>query len=174
MKNILNTIKSFVTASPFETALVAMVLVSVMYFSLPIDADAINGLENNKSVALEVAAMENETLPYGTLPKSDLRGPSYTVTVEMSAYTSRPQETDDSPYITASNTHVRFGVVATNFLPIGTRIKIPEIYGDQVFIVEDRMNARYWKNVDIWMEDLTEAKQFGRRDVTIEVYTATR
>jgi 3D (Asp-Asp-Asp) domain-containing protein len=45
------------------------------------------------------------------------------------------------------------------------------MYGDKVFVVEDRMNARYQNNVDIWMESYAEAKKFGRRSVEIHVYT---
>jgi len=90
-------------------------------------------------------------------------------TVSVSAYSSTPDQTDDSPFITARNTYVRDGIVATNFLPFGTAIKIPDIYGDKIFIVEDRMNKRYWTNVDIWMADRQAALQFGRRNLTIEV-----
>ncbi|MBI1908428.1 3D domain-containing protein [Candidatus Uhrbacteria bacterium] len=86
------------------------------------------------------------------------------------AYNSLPWQTDDTPFITASGTHVRHGVVAANFLPIGTRIKIPELYGDQVFIVEDRMNARYYKRLDVWMEHYDDAIAYGVRTITIEVY----
>jgi len=89
--------------------------------------------------------------------------------VSVSAYSSTPDQTDDSPFITARNTYVRDGIVATNFLPFGTAIKIPEIYGDKIFIVEDRMNKRYLTNVDIWMADRQSALKFGRRNLTIEV-----
>lgn len=92
-----------------------------------------------------------------------------TVTVEMSAYSSTPDQTDSSPFITAKGTYVRDGIVAANFLPMGTRIKIPSLYGDKVFIVEDRMNKRYWQNVDIWMKDRQSAKNFGRRRIVIEI-----
>lgn len=89
--------------------------------------------------------------------------------VSVSAYSSEPWQTDDTPFITASNTHVRDGVVAANFLPFGTLIRLPEIYGDKIFIVEDRMNRRYWFNLDIWFDDTQLAREFGRKTVTIEV-----
>jgi 3D (Asp-Asp-Asp) domain-containing protein len=90
-------------------------------------------------------------------------------TVSVSAYSSTPDQTDDSPFITARNTYVRDGIVATNFLPFGTAIKIPAVYGDKIFIVEDRMNKRYTTNVDIWMPDRQAALQFGRKNLVIEV-----
>jgi 3D (Asp-Asp-Asp) domain-containing protein len=167
MKHLIRTLIKLVKASPMESTILAALVLAVSYLALPLNADA---TVEKKAVSLEIAAMQNETKDYGAFPKSDVRGPSYTVTVQMSAYTSRVQETDDSPFITASGTHVRFGVVASNMFPIGTRIKIPTFYGDQIFVVEDRMNKRYFKNVDIWMDDLAEAKQFGRRNVSIEVY----
>ncbi|MBT4856627.1 3D domain-containing protein [Candidatus Uhrbacteria bacterium] len=86
------------------------------------------------------------------------------------AYNSLPGQTDSTPFTTASGTTTRHGVIAANFLPFGTRVKIPEIYGDQVFIVEDRMNARYWHKVDIWMEGYDDAIEFGIKNITIEVY----
>jgi 3D (Asp-Asp-Asp) domain-containing protein len=43
------------------------------------------------------------------------------------------------------------------------------MYGDQVFIVEDRMNKRYWHKVDIWMPTRQEALQFGIRSLEIEI-----
>ena len=92
-----------------------------------------------------------------------------TYVVRATAYSSTPDQTDDSPFITASNTYVRDGIIAANFLPFGTQVRIPDIYGDKVFVVEDRMNKRYWHNIDIWFADRTTAKQFGVKNVTIEV-----
>ena len=87
--------------------------------------------------------------------------------VEISAYTSRPEETDSTPHITAAGTKTRRGVVAANFLPFGTRIRIPELTGSRVFVVEDRMNRRFRKNVDIWVPNIREAQKIGRRKITI-------
>lgn len=92
-----------------------------------------------------------------------------TYIVSASAYSSSVDETDSTPFITASNTYVRDGIVAANFLPFGTAIKIPDIYGDKIFIVEDRMNRRYQMNVDLWFPSKALAKQFGRKTITIEV-----
>ena len=91
------------------------------------------------------------------------------MTVPATAYSSTPDQTDDSPFITAMGTYVRDGLVAANFLPFGTRIKIPDIYGDKIFIVEDRMNKRYWHKVDIWFPDRESAMQFGLRTIRIQI-----
>lgn len=89
--------------------------------------------------------------------------------VPTSAYSSTPDQTDDSPFITAWNTPVRDGIVAANFLPFGTKIKIPEVFGDKVFMVEDRMNKRYWHKIDIWFPDRASALQFGVKVLKIQI-----
>ncbi|MBI2674482.1 MAG: 3D domain-containing protein, partial [Candidatus Yanofskybacteria bacterium] len=60
--------------------------------------------------------------------------------VMASAYSSTPDQTDDTPFITAWGTQVRDGIIAANFLPFGTLVKMPDLYGDKIFTVEDRMN----------------------------------
>lgn len=89
--------------------------------------------------------------------------------VEVTAYSSTPDQTDDSPFITASGTSVRDGIVAANWLPFGTKIQIPEAYGDKVFVVEDRMNKRHSERMDIWMPTRADAVKWGRRKVTVRV-----
>ncbi len=79
----------------------------------------------------------------------------------VTAYSSTPEQTDDTPFITASGTTVRDGIVATNLLPFGTKVQIPDVFGDKVFVVEDRMHSRKVNNLDIWMETYNEAKYFG-------------
>lgn len=89
--------------------------------------------------------------------------------VPSTAYTSRPEETDDSPFIAADGTHVYDGMVAANFLKFGTKIRIPELYGDKIFTVHDRMNKRYNVKVDIWMTNLKDAYKHGLRHITVEI-----
>lgn len=89
--------------------------------------------------------------------------------LEVSAYNSEVGQTDDSPFIMANGGHVHDGAVATNILPFGTRVKIPEYFGDKIFTVEDRMNKRYQNHLDIWMEHKSDALQFGRRSTVVEV-----
>lgn len=101
------------------------------------------------------------------LPKSDVKVKRRTVTV--TSYSSTPDQTDDSPYITANGTVVRDGVVAANFLPFGTRVRFPELYGDKEFIVADRMNSRYYYRVDIWMANRNDALKFGKKELLVEI-----
>src|SRR3989338_8839996 len=111
-----------------------------------------------------VAANEPSLTPI-KLKKKDNR----TYIVTASAYSSTKDQTDHTPFITASGTHVREGVIAANFLPLGTVIKIPEIYGDKIFVVEDRMNSRYFYQIDVWFPTRVQAKEFGLQKVKIEI-----
>ena len=92
-----------------------------------------------------------------------------TYTVRATAYSSTADQTDSTPFITASGAYVKDRIIAANFLPFGTIVRIPEIYGDKLFVVEDRMHERYWYNVDIWFSERNLAKEFGAKKVRIEV-----
>lgn len=87
----------------------------------------------------------------------------------ITAYSSREEETDSTPFITASGTTVRDGVVAVNWLPIGTKVRIPKLFGDKVFIVEDRMHKKNNEKLDIWFKTTEEAIRFGVREAQIEI-----
>lgn len=89
--------------------------------------------------------------------------------VMVTAYSSSPEETDSTPFTTAMNTDVKDGVVAANFLPLGTKIKIPALFGDKVFTVEDRMHQRKTDFVDVWMFTKEEAQHFGITRAVVEV-----
>lgn len=87
----------------------------------------------------------------------------------ITGYSASIDETDDTPLITASGAWVGDGVVAANFLPFGTKIRIPELFGNKIFTVQDRMHARYSDLVDIWFESKDLAKSFGKRKAAIQV-----
>ncbi|MDP3963470.1 MAG: hypothetical protein Q8Q39_03160 [bacterium] len=86
-----------------------------------------------------------------------------TITMTLTAYSSSPDETDSTPFITAMGTRTRDGVVATNDLPFNTRVRIPAYFGDKEFVVEDRMNRRYTgrQYLDLWMPSKSQALRFG-------------
>lgn len=88
--------------------------------------------------------------------------------VTSSAYAPSKYQTDANPCVTAAGTTVRPGVVATNFLPLGT---ILAISGDvQKYIVEDRMNNRYkGYYMDIWFPSTSQALEFGRKKINITI-----
>ncbi len=91
----------------------------------------------------------------------------------MTAYNSEAGQTDDSPCITANGFDVcKHGVedtIAANFLPLGTKVKIPDLFGDRVFVVRDRMNKKHASRVDVWMKDRHDAINFGVKVAKIQV-----
>ena len=89
--------------------------------------------------------------------------------VKVTAYTSSIDETDDTPNVTASGKNTRYGVVAANFLPFGTKVRMPDLFGDTVFTVEDRMARRFQDRLDIWFPTKTEAKRFGLQLTEVEI-----
>jgi 3D (Asp-Asp-Asp) domain-containing protein len=90
--------------------------------------------------------------------------------VVLTAYSSTIEETDSTPFITANGSIVRDGIVANNLLPFGTKIKIPELYGNRIFTVEDRMNAKKSKyHFDIWFPSHDSATDFGVKSTYIEI-----
>jgi len=88
----------------------------------------------------------------------------------LTGYSSSLDETDETPFITASGNYVRFGVVAANFLPFGTKIRLPKIFGDQIFIVEDRLHENYSDRIDIWFPTKEKALRFGVKISEVEIF----
>lgn len=89
--------------------------------------------------------------------------------VIITAYSSTKDQTDEDPFITASGYHVRPGIVAANFLPFGTKIRIPEFFGNEIFVVKDRMHPRNDGKVDIWFPTREQALYFGIQRSRIEI-----
>ncbi|MCU0679470.1 MAG: 3D domain-containing protein [Planctomycetes bacterium] len=91
----------------------------------------------------------------------------------ITAYSSEVSQCDGAPCITANGFNLcDYGIedsIAANFLPFGSKIKIPELFGEKVFVVRDRMNARYDSWIDIWMNDIVDAKNFGVKKANIKV-----
>ena len=80
-----------------------------------------------------------------------------TTKVTLTAYSSTRDQCDATPHITASNTSVRRGVIAVSRdlidevgLHFGQRVLIP---GHGIFEVQDTMNDRWRRRVDIWHGD---------------------
>lgn len=87
----------------------------------------------------------------------------------VTAYSSTPDQTDSSPFITASNTRVRDGIIAANFLPFGTKVRFPSLYPNKIFVVEDRMHKRFSERADIWFPTRQEALIFGNKYTQLEI-----
>ena len=116
-------------------------------------------------------------MPSDTVAYTPVRGK--VAIVRATAYNSIPNQTDSTPFITATGTRTRPGVVALSRdllrqFPYGSRIMIEDLSGrysaqlkGRVFIVEDTMAARKTNSLDIWMTTRSEAMRFGARQVRI-------
>ncbi len=132
------------------------------------------GLDQGQKDVSPVTVENNSLVSYrspGNLAKLSIQKNTkiQLITVPATAYSSTIDQTDDDPFTTAWGTNVRDGIVAANFLPFGTKIKIPEIYGDKIFVIEDRMNRRYSNRIDIWFPNRESALEFGLQTVKIQV-----
>jgi 3D (Asp-Asp-Asp) domain-containing protein len=95
------------------------------------------------------------------------------VKVVATGYSSSIFETDSTPFITASNTRTRTGILALSrdllkrYNPgapfdFGDRVHVP---GLGEFIVEDSMNSRWNNRIDVWFPSRLQALRFGVREV---------
>ncbi len=114
-----------------------------------------------------LVTLQGQTLVQSSAPDTPIVVNQKWVTV--TAYSSTLDQTDSTPFITASGTGVRDGIVACNFLRFGTRVRFPLVYGDKVFVVEDRMALKNSHKMDIWFETREDAKQFGVQQLKVEV-----
>jgi len=109
----------------------------------------------------------------GKLPESAGAEIDFSKHIVITAYNSEAGQTDNSPCITANGFNVcENGVedtIAANFLPFGSKVKIPALFGDRVFVVRDRMNKRFSDRVDVWMIERPDAVNFGVKVAKIEV-----
>src|SRR3989344_3064143 len=123
--------------------------------------------EMNQNSPITASSEEQPRLPLSAdKPREEAKQVMY---LSITAYSSTKDQTDGDPFTTASGSKVRDGVIAANFLPIGTRVRIPDYFGDKIFVVEDRMNPRHRYMADIWMASREQAKEWGARYTKLEV-----
>lgn len=137
----------------------------------PIKAKVVVNIE---AASIEATSTEAITTATSTEATStpDYKVKSTSVHV-MTAYNSEVGQTDNSPCITANGfdvcKHGQEDTIAANFLKFGTKVRIPELYGDRIFVVRDRMNVKHPNRVDIWMKDRSSAIKFGVKTAKIQV-----
>ena len=135
-------------------------------------ADQPQTLQGLATQANDLGIIQGALLAQNGLPSNrNNNGQPEIVSATITAYSSRLSETDETPFITASGSYVRDGIVASSFLPFGTKIKLPAFFGDKIFVVEDSMNDRYdgQKRIDIWFPDAKQAVTFGKKAAKIEI-----
>ena len=130
----------------------------------------VKSVKADASLALsQIATIQGNSIVATSSPIDPVK-PLKKIKVIVTAYSSTVWETDDTPFITAAGTQVREGIVANNKLSFGTEVKFPEVYGDKIFVVEDRMNSRKGPyQFDIWMGSHEEAENFGAKIIEAEI-----
>lgn len=159
--NIINLVKNntiFRDHSPLVSSIFAGIIVGICLLGIVMPKTTIADFDNTVNASY-VAKAANEA-------KKAVK----TIKVVVTAYSSTPDQTDDTPFITASGKLVKDGIIANNMLPFGTKIKIPALYGNKVFIVQDRMNRRMGNHrFDIWFPTRELAVNFGVKTAEIQV-----
>ena len=89
--------------------------------------------------------------------------------VTVTGYSSEARQTDETPFTTSSNSQVRWGILATNWLPFGAEVEIPRYFGEESFKVEDRMAMKNWHKLDIWFPETASAWEWGRKRVKVKI-----
>ena len=158
----------------FTIVLLAAIVFSFSALVLTIDAKADNTNLAQSYVPEKSYSLENNALALFSQKEEksgdDAQKTYKKIKVIVTAYSSTTWQTDDTPFITANGSTVRDGIVANNMLPFGTAITLPELYGNKVFTVEDRMHSRKGDyHVDIWFPTLEQAQKFGVKETYIEV-----
>jgi 3D (Asp-Asp-Asp) domain-containing protein len=90
------------------------------------------------------------------------------VAATVTAYSSSPDETDDTPFIAANGGTVHHGTLACpDTYKFGTKVVIE----GTTYTCEDRMNARYrgQERFDIWKASKAEALSYGTKQITIQI-----
>jgi len=128
---------------------------------------------NNKDLTSVVAKVKQENLKEEKLPSKKEH-------VIITAYTPSVWETDSTPFITASGKRISENYVAVSRdllskFPFGTKVKIlipdtnlpscgKEVIGKTLIVryVEDTMNKRHYKKIDLVFFSREKAIKFGK------------
>lgn len=134
--------------------------------------DHIMGFHNDNVAAEENIAVETEKKPAKT-PEI-----KKTIRVTATAYSSTPWQTDDTPCITSTGYNVcnkTENIIAVSrdlvrSLGYHRQVMLPSLYGSEIFLIEDTMNARFVNRIDVHHGSTEDARNFGlKRNVELQV-----
>lgn len=161
-------------ARKLNIILIMIVVFDFVFFPAPVLAQNMDKSTNMSDVIkLSYTVKENAPQFINKLPENEDKQVKWSGVFAVTAYNSEVGQCDDSPCITANGFNLcEHGIedsIATNMLPFGTKVKFPDLYGDRIFIVRDRMNKRYYEHFDIWMLSHSDAVQFGLKFTKVEI-----
>ncbi len=106
------------------------------------------------------------------------------LTVEMTAYTSDVDQTDDTPRITASGAPVAPGIAAASRdllgrMPYGSQVEVVSVSGEGCggwvpetpLTVADTMSSEIRNHLDVWLESNELALAWGRCEAEVRALT---
>jgi len=113
------------------------------------------------------------------------------LTLKATAYNSMVSQTDSTPYTTSTGAKTRFGIIAVSRdllgkeLPYGSLVRLRDLghyktganagsfqsmfSADDIFIVEDTMHPRKYRQIDVWFPRYSQAAEWGIRNVELEI-----
>ena len=126
-------------------------------------AGLLSKLVLSSAVSLSVIFSIPSTTTYVRPPER----PGELITAVITSYNSVPEQTDDTPFDTASGTHVHDGTLACpKIYAFGTQVEI----AGKVYTCEDRMNQKFPDRFDIWMEATSSSAAWGTRTMQIKIF----
>lgn len=128
----------------------------------------IDSLRHELALAKHTAEARKIMVEEARLLQKAVNASNQVVKVTVTAYNPVEEQTDSDPLIAASMRKVREGTVAVSRdlfdqgWVFGKKIRIE---GLGIFEINDLMNKRYTKRVDVFMWDEAEARKFGKRTI---------
>lgn len=121
-----------------------------------------------RKVSTEASSSKSTTVAANTKTIGASSAKSEAVTYSATAYALRGR--------TATGSNVRRGIIAADprHLPLGTRVQLSAGNWSGTYLVADTGGVIKGRKIDVWVPSNSEARQFGRRKVTLTVLTKAR
>lgn len=126
----------------------------------------IEGLKQQLSLAKFTASARKKLAEEARILQKAVNQKREVLKVTVTAYNPVEEQCDEDPFIAASMRPVRAGTVAVSRdlfdqgWVFGKKIRIE---GLGIFEINDLMNARFSRRIDVFMWDESEARRFGKR-----------
>lgn len=172
---------NFTKTAKAKTLVLAILFSLIFTFAIP---QAVSAQEEEAGIfsvikSFFTTSTDENDVPAG-FPVAETRAPRKTVWVTITAYSSTVDQCDSTPCITANgfdlcSSYAERAVadtIAANFMKFGTQVRLPDAFGEQTFVVRDRMNSKYngQNRIDVWMPTRELAQNFGVKRVKMEIF----
>ena len=142
-----------------------LLCVAVMGVTLQENAIKAEKLEKELQTTQYMAEVRKKLLAESKLVQEAIEARKDVLDVVVTAYNPEVEQCDADPFIAASLRRVRPGTIAVSRdlfdagWVFGKKVRID---GIGIFEINDLMNARYEKRIDIFMWDRSQAVSFGK------------